>query len=231
MNANMKKNKILLLILFLSFITFVSVKAETQGNIKGNYSYDSHPFSSQQIYLYKIADIKDLEGDDKFVYLDPYSNLASNINALKSSEWQSFANELKSYIETNSIDEDTRIVTDIDGNYEFNELSNGLYLMLVDDILENGATYTSLPTLISVPSYDETAKEYVYDITVKAKIEEIKPEPTEPPTEPIPDVPQTSDNVMIYAIIFVLAIIVLVGVGYYIKKMKKEIDNHEAKKN
>ncbi|MDE5630837.1 MAG: hypothetical protein K2I70_04480, partial [Bacilli bacterium] len=204
-----------LLIIFLFCLTFISVSAESSGIIKGIYSYDTHPFTNQPIYLYKIADIKDLDSDDKFVYLEPYSNFETNINTLNSSEWQKYANELKSYIETNNITYDTQVLTDMDGNYEFSELSNGLYLMLVDDVLENGATYTSLPTLISVPTYDETEKKYINEITVKSKIEEIKPEPTEPPDEPTPDVPQTSDNVMVYVVIFVFTIIILIGVGYY----------------
>ena len=222
----MKKTKILLLILFLSFLTLVPVHAAELGIIKGTYSYDNYPFTNQSIYLYKIADMKDLESNDKYIYLEPYSNLASNINTLKSSEWQNYANELKNYIETNNITYDTQVITDMDGNYEFNEISNGLYLMLVDDIETNGVTYSSLPTLISVPTYDENGKDYINEITVKSKIEEIRPEPTKP-AEPSPDVPQTSDNIMIYVVIFVLAIIILIGTGYYIHKTKKETDTNE----
>lgn len=227
----MKKIKFILFTILLSILTFGTVNADELGVIKGNYSYDTHPFANQSINLYKIADLTDIESDNKFTYLEPYSNLESNINALNTPEWQNYANELKNYIKTNNITYDFQAITDIDGNYEFSELSNGLYLMLVDDILENGATYTSLPTLISVPNYDEAKKEYIKEITVKPKIEEIKPEPTEPPTEPIPDVPQTSDNVMIYVIIFALAAIILIIVGYYIYKAKKEMDVNENDKS
>ncbi len=231
MSVNMKKIKIAILILFLSLFAVVSVNADESGVIKGTYSYDTHPFINQPINLYKIADIKDLESDDKFNYLEPYSNFESNINTLNSSEWQKYANALKNYIETNNIAYDTQVITDMDGNYEFKELSNGLYLIIVDEIMENGATYTSLPTLISVPNYDETEKKYVNEITVKSKIEETKPEPTEPPVEPTPDVPQTSDNALIYIIIFALALVVLIGVSYFIYKTKKEMNiNEDAKK-
>lgn len=227
----MKKITILLLTILLPFLTILSANADELGVIKGNYSYDTHPFANQSINLYKIADLADIESDNKFTYLEPYSNLASNINTLNSSEWQNYANELKNYISTNNITYDTQVITDMDGNYEFNELSNGLYLMLVDEIIENGATYTSLPTLISVPNYDEAEKIYKNEITVKSKIEEIKPEPTEPPVEPAPEVPQTSDNVMIYVIIFALAAIILIIVGYYIYKAKKEMDVNENNKS
>ena len=226
----MKKIKILFLIIFLSFLTFIPVKAADLGAIRGTYSYDNHPFTNQAIYLYKIADMKELESDDKFTYLEPYSNLSSNINNVASSEWQNFANELKSYIVANSITYDIQVITDMDGNYEFAELSNGLYLMLVDDIETNGVTYSSLPTLISLPTYNETAKDYLKEITVKSKIEEIRPEPPKP-AEPTPEVPQTSDDVMIYIIIFVLAIIILLGTGYYIYKTKKETDANEKSKD
>ncbi|MDE6141887.1 MAG: hypothetical protein K2G03_04725, partial [Bacilli bacterium] len=92
-----------LLIIFLFCLTFISVSAESLGIIKGIYSYDAHPFTNQSIYLYKIADIKDLDSDDKFVYLESYSNFETNINTLNSSEWQKYANELKSYIEPNNL--------------------------------------------------------------------------------------------------------------------------------
>ena len=100
MSVNMKKIKIAILILFLSLFAVVSVNADESGVIKGSYSYDTHPFINQPINLYKIADIKDLESDDKFNYLEPYSNFESNINTLNSSEWQKYANALKNYIET-----------------------------------------------------------------------------------------------------------------------------------
>lgn len=231
MSVNMKKNIIFLLILFLSFLTFLPVNAEELGSIKGTYSYDNNPFTNQNIYLYKIADVKDIESDNKYTYLENYSEFDSNINSLSSSEWQNYANELKNYITTNNITYDAEAITDDYGNYEFNELNNCLYLILVDEIILDSATYTSLPTLISVPSYDATIKKYINNITVKTKIEKTKHEPAPKPIEPAPEVPQTSDNIVFYAITFVLAAIILICIGAYIYKSKKELDANVKNKD
>lgn len=225
----MKKKILIILVLFLSCLSFNSIKAEEQASISGSYTYDNKPFADTAVHLYKIAEIKDIDADEKFAYLDNYKELSQDINKIASNEWQKYANELKTYIENNHIMYDLEVITDVEGNYEFSGLDLGLYLLLIDDIDTNSAIYSSLPTLISVPNYDEINKVYTNEVIVKNKIEE-QEKITEKP-EPVPDVPQTSDDIMIYIILFLFAIVVLIGVGMYIYKTKKEIDKNEVKKN
>lgn len=168
----MKKYKLLILALFLSFLLIPYSYAEELGSIKGLYTYDNKPLSTNNIHLYKIAEFKDIEADEKFTYLENYNSLELDINNLNRNEWQNYANLLKTYIETNSITYDYEVVTDSEGNYEFKELNQGLYLMLISDMETDLAYYKSLPTLISIPNYDEVSKSYINDITINSKIEE-----------------------------------------------------------
>lgn len=227
----MKKSKILILILFLSCLVIPSINAEEMGSIKGSYTLDDHVFADTQVQLYRVADVKDLDTFSKFEYVEKYQDFNLNINSLESKEWQKYANELKKFISTNNIVFDKEVITDIDGNYEFGDLETGLYLIVIDDIETDKAIYSSLPTLISIPNYDEINKTYTSDIIVKNKIEETIPdEPVKEP-DPVPDVPQTSDDIMIYVIIFVLAFIVLIGLGIYIYKTKREMNKNENNKD
>lgn len=226
----MKKNKLLIIFTFLFLILAINVEAEELGSIKGNYTYDDKPLNENIIHLYKIADFTDVDAEDKFIYLDNYSNLEININDINNNEWQNFANILKTYIESNVLDFDYEVTTDREGNYEFNELSQGLYLMLIADLETELAYYKTLPTLLSIPNYNEVTMEYTNDIIINNKIEEtLKPLEQEETIEPTPEVPQTSDDIIIYQIIFIIALIILIGISIYMYKNKKEMKNNENK--
>lgn len=214
----MKKIKILILVIFLSAFFLPFVEALEVGSIKGSYIYDNIPLKNSKVYLYKIAELKDLETNAKFIYLEKFNNLELNINSIKSSEWQNYANELTKHITINNIIYDLEMEPDDEGNYEFQNLSFGLYLIIYDEVETDTATYSSVPILISVPNYDEINKIYINDITIQNKIEEkIK----EPKPEEITNVPQTSDDIMIYILISISAIIILIGLGVYIYKKKR----------
>lgn len=228
----MKKIKLLIITLFLFGFCIPNVGALETGSIKGTYSYDGIPFKDTTVYLYRIANSND---QGVFTYIDSYQDFELDINSLKSTEWQNYANTLSNYIKTNNISYNEQILTGTNGSYEFKNLNQGLYLLLFDKVTKNNSTYTSVPTLISIPNVDDATKTYVYDITVNNKVEETVVEPTTmpPTTEPttkasIVEVPQTSDNIMVYIVIFIVSLIILLIIGIYLFKIKKD---NEVKEN
>ena len=228
----MKKIKLLILTLFLFGFFIPSVNALETGSIKGTYSYDGIPFKDINIYLYQIADADEY---GVFTYLDSFENFELDINSLKSTEWQNYANTLNNFIKANNINYNEQVLTSDNGSYQFKDLNRGLYLLIFDSIIQDNNTYTSVPTLISIPNLDDITKTYIYDITVNNKIEEEKGE--EPITNPpapetttkasVIDVPQTSDNIMIYMIIFIVSFVILLIVSIYLFKIKKENEVNE----
>lgn len=228
----MKKIKTLIITLFLFGFFIPHVYALETGSIKGTYSYDGTPFKDINVYLYQVADTND---EGTFTYLESYKNFELDINSLRSTEWQNYANTLNNYIKTNNINFNKQILTSETGNYEFKNLSKGLYLLIFDSLTQNDNTYTSVPTLISIPNFDDVTKTYIYDIKVNNKIElEPKEEPTTTSTttttttkSTIIDVPQTSDNIMIYMIIFIISLIILLIISIYLFKLKKENEVNE----
>ena len=227
----MKILKRILIVLFLAIIMIPNAFADDiYGSIKGSYVYDGTPFTNTKVYLYKIATVNTQE---VYTYLDNYTNFELDINTLNSSEWPNYADALKKYINNNGITYNDLIETSTNGDYEFKNLSQGLYLLLFEEVNKNGNNYTSSPTLISIPNRDDITNELTYDITVNNKIEEEIVKPTEPTTEatttkavPI-EVPQTSDNIMIYIILFIVSLIILLIIGIYIFKLKKENEVNE----
>ncbi len=228
----MKTFKKIVISFLLSFALIPSVIAAEIGSIKGTYSYDNIPFNDTKVYLYKIANMNE---QDKFIYLDSYLNFELDINTLGSTEWQNYANTLYNYIKSNSIVYNDLINTDATGNYIFKNLNKGLYLLIFEDISKNGSIYTSSPTLISIPNRDDITGAYTYDITVNSKVEEEKIEEVPKPTTTeaittapnIIDVPQTSDNIMIYIVLFIVSLLILLIIGCYIFKLKKENEVNE----
>lgn len=228
----MKKLKILIITLFLFSFGIPKINALEVGNISGSYNYNNIPFKDVNIKLYQVAEAND---QNVFTYLEAYKNFELDINSLNSTEWQNYANTLSNYIKTNNIKHHDQTLTSESGNYEFKNLDKGLYLLVFDNIKQNNNTYTSVPTLISIPNFDDVAMSYIYDIKVNNKVELEQEEPTttstkkvETTTEPnIIEVPQTSDNIMIYIVIFIISLIILLIVGIYLFKVKKENEVNE----
>jgi len=234
------KKILVVLIISLSF-TNINVSASEidfnkVGNITGSYTYDQTSFKDVTVHLYKIADLDKTTGD--FVYLNGYNLAIKNIAELNTVQTQTIANELVEKIKKDNISHLEVSITDNAGQYKFANLPLGLYLIVYEKVTETDYEYTSAPTLISLPNYDQTNADYFYEISIKSKVEEQKITkedpvvPNDPPKKEETKVPNTYDSIAIYGCLFAFSLIALIILIYYINKKnrKEDKDDKETEK-
>ena len=234
----MKKKRylILLMIALLFNITRVNAidnKENITGSISGKYIYENRVFKDKDIYLYNIADLNE---DYKFDYLEKYQEFNVDINSIPKDNWKDYLDKILEYITNNNIGYDYNIKTDESGIFSFKDLQPGLYVLMADEEKDSLYKYSTNISLISIPNLDVVTNEYLYDQTIEMKIEkEIIEKPTEKTTNKKPtgniDVPQTSDNILFYIIMFVVSLILLISIIiFYILKSRKD-DKDEEEQN
>ena len=132
------------------------------------------------------------------------------------------------YIQNKKIKEDFSSVTDTAGKYSFNQLTIGLYLVIIDSVEDDNYRYNASPSLISIPNYNMITNQYMYDLSVVMKTEatSIK-QPDNPNNDNKTDVPYTYDAITRYVIVFVVALSVLVITVCYINKKRKDVKKNE----
>ena len=158
------------------------------GSIQVQNVFGDTKLKNRKISLYYIASIQE---DGSFTYESSYQN-HKDPKGLSTEELVLLAKNLQQTIEEEKIKE---------------ILKTGLYLIEAEKSVEKDYEYTSLPILITVPTYDEIDDEYLYQVNITSKIEakkiEVKKE--EPSSNPF-----TGDKVIFYIAIFGVSILALV---------------------
>lgn len=206
---------ILLSIVFLPFYVY----AET-GSISGNYHYDDKNLSDVDVSIYLIAE---LDSSGNFQFIEEFENFQEDFLDMSDSKLEEYSNEIYKYISEEEIDSLTTTSTDYLGNYSFKNLENGLYLIKYKDKELDNYRYSSIPILLTVP-YNYDSNELIYDVVTKNKVERIEI------SSDCPDcdnnnltVPYTYDDIIIYIVLFIMALILIVGLILYINyRAKKE---------
>lgn len=97
--------------------------------------------------------------DGKYILKDEYKKSGVNLNYIEySDEMERAVKKLNKYMKP-----DGTIMIDSSGNGKMENVSQGIYL------LRN----SNQTTLVTIPTWDEKQKEYVYDVTVIPKLEEV----------------------------------------------------------
>ena len=113
--------------------------------------------------LYKIADIK----DGIYEFIDTYQELSIDLNSLETSkELDEASNLLASYISEIKLDELKVSKSNEQGVCTFEQLDVAVYLIVASDTTH----YDDIkPTLIALPTFNETTKQMDYDVEVYPK--------------------------------------------------------------
>lgn len=217
----------------ISIISLIDVSALEIDNskicsINGVYSFGEHNLGGANVYLYKLADVSDKSGTVKFNYVANFKSFDKDINKYSSSSWGDYAKEVAEYIQNKKIKENASGVTDSSGKYFFNQLTTGLYLVIIDSVEDDNYRYNASPTLISVPNYNMVTSQYMYDLSIVMKTEATSiGQPDNPNNDNKADVPNTYDAIIRYVIVFIVALLVLVITVCYINKIRKDVKKNE----
>ncbi len=125
----------------------------------------------------KVADI--INGE--YVLLDKYTKPEHDLNEIKTAaQLEAAANALMKQVGKVNTKKDV-VKTDANGMVSLKDLSVGVYLISAKDT----KTFdTIIPSLVAIPSFNETKGEMVYDLTVQPK-HSPKPKPSSPGPKPV----------------------------------------------
>lgn len=218
----MKKIKLLMAFVVAFFFTITNVYAEIEVNrvcsIIGKYNYSDFNIIDTNVYLYKIADMNEMA---EFTYIDGFSGFTTDVNTLKSFEWNDYTAKVNKYITDNNINYIASTKTDGNGQFVFKDLKVGLYLIRVDSMKTKDYEYSSGPLLVSLPNYNEIQDIHMYDLDVFAKTEarslNVNPGGGVEP-------PYTADSIYVYIAIFGIALVIFIVTIILILKRKKKND-------
>ncbi len=224
------KNKVvlflLLLLLSINNVYAINVDTTKKGKLNIKATYSEKVLSNAKINLYHVADMNE---NAEFTYTKDFEG-NKEIKEYKTSEWNELALSLDKHINEKKITPIITKTTDESGLTNIENLTSGLYLIKMDPITEENYQYQSSPSLISVPTYNEMTKEYIYDVQVMVKTEskfigttDNEEKPSVPSTDKdTTKAPNTYDNIMKYIILFTLSIIGIIVIVFY-RSRKEEV--------
>ncbi|MBR3298878.1 MAG: hypothetical protein IKI64_06700 [Clostridia bacterium] len=100
--------------------------------------------------------------------------------------WDALAEQMSAFAEENGVAPTQSGETDSGGRVSFPgagepPLEEGLYLVVGHPVDSGGSTYTCLPFLVLLPSWDEESSSWVYSVTASPKSGSVTPQPTPSP--------------------------------------------------
>ena len=160
---------------------------DAEGSITITLSYEDEAITDGTFAAYRVGDVTEDDGNYFFTLAEAYADAEVTLDDL---EDEALAASLLSYIEAYGIQADA-VVENTDGTVIFSGLQIGLYLV-VQTVSCDGYEAIS-PFLVSVPTYDDAADAYVYDIVATGKMDSLTLTPVEEVEEETPDetLPQT----------------------------------------
>lgn len=164
----MKRNviKMTILCLFMSLFAF-NIQASPKGRVTVSF-----PIVECEFELYKVATIV----NDQVVLDKDFKGLNVNIDVTSADSLNAASNVLDGYVKSNHIQYDAINKVNQELNVTFNDLNEGIYLILGNMIKDNDMMYTIMPMLVVVP-YTNTNHDMIYDIEMIAKYESVPYEP------------------------------------------------------
>ena len=128
---------------------------------------DGYPAENAEFSIYKVADFT---VDIHFSVNEPYASAGIEISEDSYSE---AALTLAAYVSSEKITADGKAVI-IEGKAAFADLSQGLYLVVAEDVTADKKVYRETPALVALPgSADGVEWEYDVHMTPKYTVEEI----------------------------------------------------------
>lgn len=145
------------------------------GALTLEFQYQGQNVTDGALAVYRVGDIVADEGECRFELSAAFADSRQNIADIQSPDT---AAALQKYAETNKIAASQTAVNST-GIVRFLDLTPGLYLVVQTTASAGFAPIS--PFLISVPWYDETEDEFLYDVSGTSKLE-LRPEGSTKPT-------------------------------------------------
>lgn len=198
------------------------------GSVKINYKYGETLIPGADASLYKVASINE---DYTYTFLEGISTYS--LDNITSSELAEISDKIKGEVKQSEFTSLRNCTTGTDGTCTFDNVPVGIYLIDVNSIKIGKTTYSSLPTLIIVPTTLEDSDTLLYDTEIFIKVEaETEPEEDKPVTppddkkdvtpQPRPYTPNTVDNILFYAMLLGISLIIIIIVIMIINKRKDD---------
>ena len=187
------------------------------GSISGTMACEGSSVGGGCVVLYQVGDVVSDDGNYAFVLTEEFAASEESLEDVSSTV---LAETLAAYALEMSCEGITVDVED-DGTWVASELELGLYLV---DQYEPADGYEAIsPFLVSVPSYDEAAEEYVYDTDAEPKmslLSVVEDEPEEEVEEEVPVYTMLPQTGQLNWPVPILAIAgtVLFSVGYNVRR-------------
>lgn len=245
----MKKSKLVLcLVLLCSLFFTVSVNAvePTVGKIIGNYDYGDEKLAGADAAIYKIGNVTPTENSYTYELLDEFMSEKVDFATLTYEQREAKTKKLYNIITEKSIKPLSQVKTNQSGQFTFEGLTAGLYLIKVNDLTTEEGVYRSSPALIFYPDVAE-AGSYIYDVSINMKTEFVKADDNNNNNDDNNNVndnnnnggsnvnvPNTYDAIVMYVVLFIVSAVLLAVLICYIymynkKKGKKENEKNEEK--
>lgn len=188
----------LLLCAFSAYADTISPLDPVRGtSLTVELSHEGTAIVGASFSVYRVGNI-----DENAVLTPDAPFSALNLSDPKSrSDWDQFARDMAAICKEQQTEPLQTGQTDADGRVCFGEggtLSAGLYLVVGEDCVYRGVRYTSLPFLVTMPSWNAETADWDYEVLARPKLEaEPKatpsPSPTPHPT-PTPSPTPSSDD-------------------------------------
>lgn len=172
----MKKCKLLLILtLLISVFSITNVSAidtPSTGKIVGRYVYGEEKIVDATVALYKVGDVNVADNSYDYELLESFKSEIVDYSKLSTEQLENHTKKLYSIISGEGINPITQVKTDQNGEFNFDNLAAGLYLIKVEDMPAGDDLYRSLPTLIFLPEIADVGS-FNYNVSVNMKIEKI----------------------------------------------------------
>lgn len=169
MKNRLKSQIVCLLCLLFSLLSLTQLvyadEASGESTLTLSYKDSSEEVSGAQFFLYKLGT---LSKDGELVLEKVFKDYPINLKQIDQSEWNEYANTLKTYIKKDKVLEDAKIVTNVSG-VATATLKNGLYLIVGEDLQKNGHTYKTSPFIVALPKLDKETGTYFYTVNARPK--------------------------------------------------------------
>ena len=135
------------------------------------YSHAGVPIGGARFDLYRVADV---DAYGVFTLSGDFADYPVDVNGLESAQWRALTETLAGYARRDALAPLDSGLTDRSGALTFptaasDTLRPGLYLVTGQSVSDGQFVYTPEPFLVSLPSPDQAADRWQYDVTAEPK--------------------------------------------------------------
>ena len=132
-----------------------------------NYVSKETPIRKAPFALYRFAS---METNGDCILTEAFASSGIEVVEGKNdAAWMEVTTALHGYVQLNDIEATASGKTDDSGKLQFEELAQGLYLVVGENVKQGSRKYMAEPFVISLPSKNEETGAWDYDITVSPK--------------------------------------------------------------